>query len=132
MSVQAARIFGKLPLASKPTSNRLDHEAEGALAVWQAWYEQIKAGKRTFRFEGDPTEYDLNGPAPKEKLVRIERDRKRDEERAAGGRRGSSPDTGFLPPMLAEHPGTTVGVMGACIFCAVAVWHFLRNRNVAT
>jgi hypothetical protein len=129
MSLNAARTFGKLPLASKPANNRLDHEAEGALPAWQSWYEQIKAGKRTFRFEGDPTEYDLNGPAPGQKIVQISRDRKRDEERAAGGRRGSSPGIGLLPPMLTEHPGTAGGIVAACVLFTAAVWRYLRKRS---
>ena len=60
--------------------------------AWRRWHEEVKAGQRTFRFVGDPTEYDLNGPAPKEKLERIARDRKRDAERVAGHKKavGSS------------------------------------------
>jgi len=33
-----------------------------ALPAWRLWYNQVKAGNRTYRFKGDPTEYDLNGP----------------------------------------------------------------------
>lgn len=32
------------------------------LKAWRLWYGQVKAGNRTFRFEGDDTEYTLDGP----------------------------------------------------------------------
>lgn len=33
--------------------------------AWKLWYEQVKAGTRTFRFKGDPQEYSLAGPVSK-------------------------------------------------------------------
>jgi hypothetical protein len=35
------------------------------IEAWRLWYEQVKSGKRTFRFEGDPQEYNLAGPVAK-------------------------------------------------------------------
>jgi hypothetical protein len=35
---------------------------EAALHQWKLWYEQVKAGNRRFRFQGDPQEYTLAGP----------------------------------------------------------------------
>ncbi len=32
------------------------------LEDWKVWYSEIKAGRSTFRFIGDDTEYDLRGP----------------------------------------------------------------------
>src|SRR5690606_26228155 len=77
-----AMTLQRLPLTFKPVKRAGYTFPYEYVYAWQNWYEQIKAGSRTFRFEGDPTEYDLNGPVPKEKLQRIERDR--DDERAAG------------------------------------------------
>ncbi|GAA5481023.1 hypothetical protein Hsar01_00228 [Haloferula sargassicola] len=34
--------------------------------MWVLWFEQVKAGTRTFRFKGDPQPYTLAGPAEKE------------------------------------------------------------------
>ncbi|GAA5483209.1 hypothetical protein Hsar01_02438 [Haloferula sargassicola] len=36
------------------------------LRTWQLWFEQVKAGTRTFRFKGDPQPYTLTGPAERE------------------------------------------------------------------
>jgi hypothetical protein len=48
----------RLPLVNNPGAS----EAPGMLETYRLWYEQIKAGNRTFRFEGDPHEYSLDGP----------------------------------------------------------------------
>lgn len=45
---------------------------------WRLWYNQVKAGNRTFRFKGDSTEYNLNGPAGSTKTP----DAKRSDPRA--------------------------------------------------
>lgn len=34
---------------------------------YRKWYDEVKEGRRTFRFIGDPQEYDLNGPAIRKK-----------------------------------------------------------------
>lgn len=77
-----------LPFVSKPQDKNWMTMTYEDVAPWREWYEQIKAGTRTFRFEGDPTEYDLNGPAPQEKLERIARADKRDAERTGGKKKG--------------------------------------------
>lgn len=40
-------------------------DREAALSQWKLWYEQVKAGTRTFRFKGDPQEYSLAEPVSK-------------------------------------------------------------------
>ncbi len=35
---------------------------EAAREQWRRWYAQVKAGNRTFRFKGNPQEYNLQGP----------------------------------------------------------------------
>lgn len=36
---------------------------EDTLKAWRLWYENVKAGRQTFRFKGDPVEYTLRGPS---------------------------------------------------------------------
>ena len=126
----AARVaLQKFPLLNKPfkdpitQSNRAD-----AQAAWQLWYEQVKSGKRTFRFEGDPTEYDLNGPASKDKLQRVERDRKRDDERSAGRKKSSSGSEATSQATDATKPLAIAGLIAACVLIAVAVGYFVRQQ----
>ncbi|RYD21302.1 MAG: hypothetical protein EOP88_11870 [Verrucomicrobiaceae bacterium] len=84
----AAKALVCLPFVSKPLDKNWMTLTYEDVAPWREWYEQIKAGNRTFRFEGDPTEYDLNGPASRQALDRIARADKRDTERADGTRKG--------------------------------------------
>jgi len=123
MSLVAVRALSKLPLANKPANTRYDHEAEGDLKSWQLWYGQIKAGTRTFRFEDDPQEYDLSGPASAEKLREIEQGRIRDGEKGKGRREAESEarkNEGVK--------GVSVGIVVSGILVAtVAVWYFVRR-----
>ena len=128
---RAAASLGKLPILNKPLPASTQFRTPDDVKPWKQWYEQIKAGNRTFRFEGDPTEYDLNGPAPKAKLDRIERDRIRDAERLAG-RRKASPASGFVSQAQnLSKPSSIAGLLAAAGICAAALWYFLRGKRVA-
>ena len=66
-SSYALRAIAKLPIVSPPVPTR-KHSAviyDEDIDPWRVWYQQVKAGKRTFRFEGDPLEYSLAGPVVK-------------------------------------------------------------------
>ena len=41
------------------------------VARWQKWFDEVKAGKRTFRFVGSKVDYTLDGPADANTLKRI-------------------------------------------------------------
>jgi hypothetical protein len=58
--------LAKLPLVSKPVPQRSGARVvfDDDIEAWRLWYEQVKLGKRTFRFEGDSREYNLDGPVP--------------------------------------------------------------------
>lgn len=58
LAMNAKSRLVKLPIVDKPIAS-----GPNSLPAWQQWYGQIKDGKRTFRFEGNPQEYNLQGPA---------------------------------------------------------------------
>lgn len=59
----ALTYLAKLPFADPPTIPPTNtEEVADNLDAWKKWYSEIKAGRRTFRFIGDETEYDLRGP----------------------------------------------------------------------
>ncbi len=130
LAAYAAGALSRLPLVNKPVKRTPPDrgDPENDLKAWQHWYEQIKSGKRTFRFEGDPQEYDLNGPAPMEKLVRIERDRKRDDERAG---RSSQSGSGAVRDLdrLTSSPGSTGGIIAAILGIMAAGWYYWRKKT---
>ncbi len=121
-AVIAARALGELRIVGFTKGINID-QTNMDLSLPRQWYQGVKDGNRTFRFEGDPTEYDLNGPASKEKIQRIERDHKRDEEREAGHRK-------FPPAAVVAKPLSIAGIIAACALCAAALWYFLRGRKV--
>ncbi len=72
-SGMAMIALARLPLetrANNTPANKTSYDAD--IGAWTLWYEQIRAGTRTFRFIGDPQEYSLAGPVPQAKIpVRI-------------------------------------------------------------
>lgn len=116
-SVFAVKAVSQLPLVKKPSpidgTNTHAEELREHLPDWRRWFQEIKDGKRTFRFDGDPTEYDLNGPAPSQKLAQIARDKRRDSERAerhdaASASGTQSPDAHTNSPRPSAGMSTTL------------------------
>lgn len=60
-----------------PPFQHLVSGATGTLEAWTTWYTQVKEGRRTFRFKGNPQEYDLNGPVSEAKNPDIPRPNRR-------------------------------------------------------
>lgn len=132
LSVCARVALQKFPLVDKPFKDPITKEnVADANAAWLLWYEQIKSGNRTFRFEGDPTEYDLNGLAPKQKIERVERDRKRTEERKTTHKKGSS--TASERPTVTNRPEpgkSIVPLVAGTLFVLIAVGYFFWRERI--
>ena len=120
-----------LPLMSKPANTKYGYEAADDLPAWQLWYEEIKSGKRTFRFEGDPTEYTLEGPAPKKTLERIARDQKRDAERVAGHTKTvKSSDVPESTAAPVSSKSLFVALLGSGMVLLISLgWYFVKARS---
>jgi hypothetical protein len=102
-------------------------DQEQDIVLWRSWYAKVKAGTLTFSFVGDPTEYDLNGPAPKEKLQRIAHELQRDSDRVAGHTKIASQSVPIADSHLMKRPSTLAGICAACAFLALTTWYFLRR-----
>lgn len=132
----AARAFTNLPLVGKPIARKQVTYED--VPAWRQWYERIKSGNATFRFEGDPTEYDLDGPAPPEKLKRLAAARERDVMRAERQQGGGGSATGANSGNGSQAAATTSGalpigiLLAACALCLAAGGYFLRRRSVAS
>lgn len=115
-----------------PPSRKYSRPTREQIAVWERWYERIKAGNATFRFEGDPTEYDLDGPASPEKLARIRANRQRDEDREQRQRAAAALPGGAAPaaPSAAEtslaFPWLGAVLGGLAVLSSLA-WYILRR-----
>ncbi len=119
-SLSAAMALQGLPLTFKPVKQVSPYPFPiENVHQWQLWYAQVKAGTRTFRFEGDPHEYNLQGPVDPAKTAITNRPVKH------GGSSNVSAE--------AEKPGwfPWAGLLAACVFVAAAVWYFPRGRKTA-
>ena len=118
----AVMVQGSLQdlLEDPPATARRAHEARANLRIWREWYEEVKAGRRTFRFKGDPQEYTLDGPVAEARVPKVEsRTIKPDEVRRADANETpeSEPPTPWLPLFA------TLAVLAAAGF-----W-YVRNRT---
>ena len=118
----AAEALTRLPIVSKPTTlqwNRIyDNDLEAVTHAWKLWYQQVKAGNRTFRFEGDATEYNLNGPLTNP---------------AVGGlnsRERSTSPAASLPPPHSQNKRMIVVLLLALLILFAAVWKVRRMRRI--
>jgi len=57
----------KPPVVHSPTSPWESVDA------WKDWWNEVKAGKRTYRFKGSPIEYGPDGPVAAQAVTRPER-----------------------------------------------------------
>jgi hypothetical protein len=121
----------KTLIEKPPVPQDRNWQTKGDIEAWQLWYEQIKSGNRTFRFKGDPKDYDLTGPVSKDKLQRVERDRKRDDERTAGHKNSSS--VGEPVPVIAQirKPSSIITILAVCVLIAGSIRYFLMSRKIA-
>ena len=92
--------------------------------AWKQWWSEVKSGKRTYRFKGSPIEYGAAGPATKEQMEKLAKDRKR----AADGPKGiQSSSTGMdissRPPLIAL-------VLAGLAVMASMIWYFRRVKWV--
>ena len=99
--------------------------------AWKDWWNEVKDGKRTYRFIGSKVEYGPDGPASKEVIKHVERDRKRDEERETGHRKSPIAPATDSPAAEAAKPLSITGILAACALIGAAVWYFLRGRKLA-
>ncbi len=108
-------------------------QADGEdIPKWQQWFDEVKAGKRIFRFVGSDVDYTLDGPADARTLERIRNKNSSNSSRPhPSGRRehaiASEKEVGLnkMGPVLRG------GLIAAILLCSAALAFFLKCRNVA-
>ena len=120
----------KPPGGAKPSRRWYDYDLD-EVDAWKAWWNQIKSGKRTYRFSGSPIEYGPDGPASSEVIQRAQRNMKRDEERAAGHKKSSSMIEPASVITQIRKPSSIAAILAACALVAGVVWYFIRARKAA-
>lgn len=127
----ATEVIRVLGIEQPPFKDNKGVITPAEIDAWKDWWNEVKSGKRTYRFIGSSVEYGPDGPAPKEVIQHVERDRKRDEEREAGHRKSPIAPEAAPTAAVATKPFSIAGILAACALIGAAVWYFLRGRKVA-
>jgi LPXTG-motif cell wall-anchored protein len=122
-SVYAANALATLPLKNKPHAPKAGFHDNQPPREWINWYTQIKEGRRTFSFEGDPNEYDLNGPVRGAKNPDLPRTARRPDQKDEASSPSSTPkSTSSALPWL-----TAI----AAVLLALGGWLFFRKKQTS-
>lgn len=100
--------------------------------AWKDWWNEIKGGKRTYRFIGSKVEYGADGPATPELIEKAHTIRERDEKRAAGHTRRTNNEADSEKASETKERSSTLSIL---IAAAVAVlvsiaWYVRRRKSV--
>jgi hypothetical protein len=114
----AAIAIRKLGIENPPFSTvgvRDNYSArDEEIDAWKDWWNEVKTGKRTYRFIGSDIDYGPDGPVAGDK---------RPQSGSGGqGAAGSTPDRN---PSHWSMP--LAGIVAACAFCLAAVWLYIRS-----
>ncbi|MBC8127869.1 MAG: hypothetical protein H8M99_12080 [Gloeobacteraceae cyanobacterium ES-bin-144] len=98
------------------------------ITKWQKWFDEVQAGKRTFRFVGSDVEYTLDGPADTKTLERI-RNKDSSGQRSSGRREPA--DTTKVPNETNKRDPFFYGViLAAAMLCVASIAFFLKRRSI--
>jgi hypothetical protein len=119
-SLLAAKALNDLSLKTRPyPKKQFTHDDD--IRPWQLWYQQVKAGRRTFTFEGSPQEYDLTGPVREARSPDVARVTKRPgvSSEASAVKAGKS-STHFATPWVA-------GIL--IMMAGIGAYVYLQNKR---
>lgn len=123
----ATEVIRQLGIEQPPFGDSKGVITPKEIDTWKNWWNEIKDGRRTYRFIGSKIEYGPDGPASKEASQHNDLNRKRDEERNEGHKRITSATETVAENSLSTKPSSIAGIVAACILVAGAVWYFLRT-----
>jgi hypothetical protein len=115
----AARALATLGIVSPPLHNTPRTMGYAEVEPWLLWFKQVEAGKRTFRFEGDPNEYSLAGPVVKAAEPVVIRPEPK------------GPDTTSQEAIGKPSKLPVAALVGAIALLLAAIWLALKKRSSA-
>lgn len=122
----AAQTLAQLPIANKPATDPEDVRKGTTVlsATYLKWFKEVESGKRTFRFIGDPVDYDLRGPS---KRGAVEPTYSRSGKQVAEGtKQAESKITDEKRPSA-----PLIGYVLAGFFLVAGAWFYIRKRKAA-
>jgi hypothetical protein len=121
----ATDVIRELGIEHPPFKERGVITAE-EIDAWKDWWNEVKDGKRTYRFIGSNIEYGPDGPASKEATQRAERNQKRDAERASGSIKGSP--TEAVSVETKKSPLSITGIAAGLAVLLSIIGIFVRRK----
>jgi hypothetical protein len=99
--------------------------------AWTGWWNEVKTGKRTYRFKGSPIEYGADGPATKEQIDKARTTRERDEKRAAGHSRRKGTEEDSLQQAETNERSSPMVILIAAAVAVLAsmAWYGRRKKT---
>lgn len=132
MATSAIRNLGIEHPPFPPRQGRVGKSmSDSEVDAWKDWWNEVKGGRRTYRFIGSPIEYGPDGPASIEVVQRAQRNMKRDEERSVGHQKATRVTEPASVITQISKPSSIAGVVAALALVSAAVWYFLKGREVA-
>jgi len=108
-----------------PYDSKLYPSSDSALDAWRLWYQQVKAGTRTFRFKDSPVSYTLTGPATDKPQPNHTTSR----DQTGRGERATSSAGGDVTAVAPEKsPWPKIAAVVAAILALLGGWLAFRKR----
>jgi hypothetical protein len=129
----AAIAIRRLGIEHPPFRGSRDHDPRNfnytpkEIDAWKDWWNEVKEGKRTYRFIGSPVEYGPDGPASKEQLQRIERNRQR--EASSKDPRSAATSPAADGPSEKPNPITGIAIGATLLVLLASIFYVLRAKK---
>ena len=125
----ATEVIRQLGIEQPPFRDSKGTITPDEIDAWKDWWNEVKAGKRTYRFIGSDIEYGPDGPANKQAIQRNDLNRKREDERATGHNQATPNSEVSHKDNLTNPSSSIAGIIAACLLVAGAIWYLLRARK---
>lgn len=123
-SSYSAKALQTSGLRDKPSREGIEYDYEIAKAAWREWWEEVKAGRKTFSFKGQSVEYRFRPDGTWETLAMV--NAPDDGPKLAG--RVERPGVGKAEPGAGEIPRGWVWLVFPVILAAVfGIWFVSRK-----
>jgi len=111
------------PFRQRPGARDYEFSPE-EIDAWKDWWNEVKEGKHTYRFIGSNIDYGPDGPATKEQLQRIERNRQRE---ATANRPRSAVSSAEADE--ASHAKTRIALGGAMLVLLASIFYVFKAKR---
>jgi len=129
--LHAAQDLYALGIEKPPVGEiMLDVNKQHQVDAWKDWWNEVKSGKRTYRFKGSPIEYGPDGPVTPKEVSRREHDRQPTPARipvATAEEKKEAPASAPVQPEASPWGKVAAGLAGLLVLAGG--WLAFRKRS---